>query len=359
MRTIFLTGYPGYLGSALLPRLVRRAPDSRVVCLVQERYRQHAADRLAADVPEAGDRVQLVTGDIGEPGLGLSGSALDARAVEEVYHLAAIYDLGVPDAVAERVNVEGTRHVLDWAAACPSLARFHHVSTCFVSGRHPGLFRETQLEHGNLFNNAYERTKYLAEVLVWRRMTAGFPGTVYRPAIVVGDSRTGATQKYDGPYFAFQWLLRQPGVAFMPVVGDPDATHLNVVPRDFVLDAIVALSGDPATVGRTYQLADPEALTVAQMLEVVGSLLRKRIVRVPLPRDLARWSLERAPGVQALLRIPPSVVDYFTHPTHYDVRESREALATHGIAPPRFAAYAPALLDYMRRHPDVGSAAMA
>jgi nucleoside-diphosphate-sugar epimerase len=284
---------------------------------------------------------------------------VDRREVEEVFHLAAVYDLGVEDAVAERVNVEGTRRVLEWTADCPALARFHYVSTCYVSGRHPGRFLETQLEHGNLFNNAYERTKYLAEVLVWRRLTAGLPGTIYRPSIVVGDSRTGATQKFDGPYHAIQWVLRQPRVAVMPVVGDPGATYLNVVPRDFVVDAIEALSRDPDAVSRTYQLADPDPLTVAGMLEVLAHVLDKRIIRVPLARELARWALGRVPGVQALLRIPPPVVDYFTHPTLYDVRVARDALDHHGIAVPRFAEYAPRLVDFMRRNAQVGSVGMA
>ena len=76
-------------------------------------------------------------------------------------------------------------------------------------------------------------------------MRAGMPATIYRPSIVVGDSRTGETQKYDGPYFAMQWLLRQKRVAIMPVVGSPSDTEFNVVPRDFVIDAITWLSGAP------------------------------------------------------------------------------------------------------------------
>jgi len=119
-----------------------------------------------------------------------------------------------------KVNVEGTRHMLDFADGCSSLRRFQYVSTCYVSGRYAGIFRETDLSKGQTFNNFYEETKYLAEVEVQEQMRQGLPATIYRPAIVVGDSRTGDTQKYDGPYFAIRWLLRQPGIAIMPVVGD-------------------------------------------------------------------------------------------------------------------------------------------
>jgi thioester reductase-like protein len=359
MRTILLTGYPGFLGAALLPRLVRRDPGARVACIVQSRFLAAARARLAADLPDAHGRVTLLPGDITHEGLALPAGALDPRDVTEAYHLAAIYDLAVRPEVGERVNVEGTRQVLDWLGACPSLERLHYVSTCYVSGRHPGLFRETQLEHGNAFNNAYERTKYQAEVLVRRRMDGGMPATIYRPSIVVGDSRSGETQKFDGPYFAFQWLLRQGRTAFMPVVGDPGLTRLNLVPRDFIVDAIVALGADAGTVGATFQLADPHALTVAELLEALASALGKRIVRVPLAEGLAAWSLRAVPGVQGLLRIPPATVPYFTHPTHYDTAQATEALRDSGVTVPRLPSYLPVLLDFMRRRPDVGSAAMA
>ena len=109
-----------------------------------------------------------------------------------------------------RINVDGTRNVLDFAQEARNLRRLHYVSTCYVSGRTAGVFTEHDLEKGQSFNNYYEETKYLAEVEVQQRMRAGLPTTIYRPAIVVGDSRTGATQKYDGPYFVIRWLLRQP-----------------------------------------------------------------------------------------------------------------------------------------------------
>src|SRR5207247_6389267 len=131
----------------------------------------------------------------------------------------AIYDLSVSRDAGMRVNVDGTRHVLDFAERCPSLQRFHYVSTCYVSGRHHGVFGEDDLDVGQRFNNFYEETKFLAEVEVRRR--SGLPVTIYRPSVVVGDSRTGETQKFDGPYFVIQWILRQPRVAFLPVVGRP------------------------------------------------------------------------------------------------------------------------------------------
>ncbi|MFL5561551.1 MAG: SDR family oxidoreductase, partial [Gemmatimonadaceae bacterium] len=261
--------------------------------------------------------------------------------------------------IALRVNTHGREHVLHFAAQCASLERLHYVSTCYVSGRYRGIFREANLDVGQMFNNHYEETKYLAEVAVRRMIRGGLPATIYRPSIVVGDSRTGETQKYDGPYFAMQWLLRQRHFALMPVVGRPSATEFNVVPRDFVVEAIAWLSAQSSSLGATYALADPHPLTVDGILHALADSTERTMVRVPLPLTVAKWSIERMPGVFELLRIPSSAVDYFVHPTRYDTSAASAALAGSGIVCPRFTEYAPALVRFMSAHPEVGSAAMA
>jgi nucleoside-diphosphate-sugar epimerase len=360
--TIVFTGFPGFLGSELLPRVLAREPAAHAVCVVQRRFLPLARERLAVlesrHVSLHG-RVQLAEGDIVDANLGLRDADTIKPRVTAIYHLAALYDLSVARDVAMRVNVQGTERVLHFAAQCPRLERLHYVSTCYVSGRHPGVFRESDLDVGQTFNNHYEETKYLAEVAVRRMMRGGLPATIYRPSIVVGDSTTGETQKYDGPYFAMQWLLRQKRVAIMPVVGRPGDSEFNVVPRDFVVDAIAWLSGLPSSRGATYALADPNPLTVDEILRAMAAHTERTMVRVPLPLAVAKWSIERLPGVYELLRIPSSAVDYFVHPTRYETRLASAALAGSGIACPRFTDYAPALVRFMRGHPEVGSAAMA
>ncbi len=360
--TILFTGYPGFLGRELLPRVLGRDAAARAVCLVQARFldEARAAVRdLEAARPALAGRIELVEGDIGEPDLGVAGLDALARDVAEIYHLAAIYDLSVPRALAERVNVDGTRHVLDLAARCPRLARLHYVSTCYVSGRHAGIFTEEDLDKGQTFNNFYEETKFAAEVLVRERMAAGLPATIYRPAIVVGDSATGATQKLDGPYYILRWLLRQPRVALLPVIGDPGRFRLNVVPRDFVVDGIAYLSGRPDTIGRTFALADHDPPTCDEALQAMASASGRRVLRVPLPLRLAKALIDHVPGVDRLLQIPSSLVDYMVHPTHYDTRATLAALAPAGLAAPRFAAYAGNLAAFVRGNLALGSAAMA
>ena len=361
--TIFFTGFPGFLGSALLPRVLERRAGDVAVCLVQTRFADVARARvemLEARFPSVRGRIRLVEGDITQPGLGLAdGRALQAD-LSEIYHLAAIYDLSVTREAGLRINVDGTRHVVDFAQSVPRLERLHYASTCYVSGRHVGIYAETDLDLGQRFNNYYEETKFLAECYVQERMRAGLRATIYRPAIVVGDSRTGATQKFDGPYFLFQLLLRQPRLAVMPVVGNPELTRVNVVPSDFVTDAIAHLSGLSQSAGKVYQLADPAPLTVAEMLQSLARATRRSIVRLPLPRRLARFGLERVPGVYRCLRVPASALDYLDFPTHYASTNTQSDLAGTGIVAPPLRSYLARLVDFMRSHPNAAtSAAMA
>lgn len=345
--TLFFTGYPGFLGTELLPRLLRRDPEATALCLVQPKFAALARERARP----LGDRVRFVEGDITSP--------IDAPPddVTEIYHLAAVYDLSIPRELGMRVNVDGTCHVLDFAERCRGLRRLEYVSTCYVSGHYAGVFRESDLDVGQRFNNYYEETKFLAEVEVRKR--AGLPATVYRPAVVVGDSATGATQKFDGPYFVMRWLLRQPRIALLPVVGRPSRYRFNVVPRDFIVDAVEALSGRDDAIGRTFQLADPEPLTVDETIDTIARATNRTVIRIPLTRGIAKFAIDHVPGVYRLMRIPSPAVDYFVHPTSYDTTNAQAALAAAGIRVPRLREYAGRLVDFVRAHPEIGSAAMA
>ena len=361
MSVVFFTGFPGFLGSELLPRVLARSADAEAVCLVQPKFSALARERAArieVAHPALRGRIRVVEGDITSPGLGLGGLGELKRQVSEVYHLAAVYDLSVGLGMAMKVNVDGTRNVLNFAKECADLSRFQYVSTCYVSGRHPGVFTEEHLEEGQAFNNFYEETKYLAEVEVQADMRRGLPATIYRPAIVVGDSTTGATQKYDGPYFVIQWLLRQPRLAIMPVIGDPEATELNVVPRDYVTDAITYLSARAESAGHVYNLADPAPLTVDAMLDTLETATGRTMIRVPLPLSAAKGAIDHVPGVYPLMRIPSSAIDYFVHPTRYGTARTQADLAGSGIRCPRFPEYADRLVAFVREHPEIGSAAM-
>lgn len=317
-------------------------------------------EQIALADPRLASRVDLVEGDIRAPDLGLSSSdRRRAAAATSIWHLAAVYDLSVGRDVAQTVNVDGTRNLLDLARECEALERFHYVSTCYVSGRYPGVFGEEDLEKGQSFNNHYEETKYLAEIEVRRAIEEGLPATIYRPAIVVGDSRTGETQKLDGPYYIIRWMIRQPWPALVPVFGDPTETRVNLVPRDFVTSAILHLSSLPHSRAKTYHLADPEPLSVAELLAVLARATGKRVRTFRAPLGPVRWMLRQVPGARRLTGIPPEALDYFVHPTHYTAFQTRADLQGSGLAVPPFRDYAAQLVEYMRAHPSVGSGAMS
>lgn len=361
MSTILFTGFPGFLGSALLPSLLASDRSRTATCLVQRKYADLASRRvreLVAGRPDLGGRIHLAEGDLTLPDLGLEGADEIASEVSEIYHLAAVYDLEVSREVAVAVNVEGTRHVIELARRCPSLRRLHHVSTCYVSGRHPGAFSETDLEVGQSFNNHYEETKYLAEIEVQMAAEAGLPSTIYRPAIVVGDSDTGQTVKYDGLYYMIRFLLRQPRIAVMPMIGDPKRAWVTLVPRDFVVRAITHLADIEASAGRVYQLADPDPPTVEELGDILASATRRRLVRVRLPAALARSALERR-LIRRITGLPAALVDYYVHPTIYRTDRTRADLEGSGIVLPSFGSYAESLVSFVIDNPDMASEAMA
>lgn len=348
MPAIFFTGFPGFLGSEMLPRVLKRS-DDYALCLVQPKFRALAEERAAKIDAK---RIRLVEGDLTQP-----LDHIDVSDVREIYHFAAVYDLSVPREPAMKINVTGTTRILDLAERAPRLERLHYISTCYVSGRWPGLFLESDLEKGQRFNNYYEETKQLAEIEVRKRMTR-IPSTVYRPSVVVGDSVSGATQKFDGPYFVLQWLLRQPKIAVLPVAGRPSRYTFNCVPRDFVMNAMEYLSGLKTNAGKTYALADPAPLTVDETIDTMAAAAERKVIRVPMPKSMAKGALRYVPGVYRLMRIPPAAVDYFVHPTTYDTTNTTADLAGSGIVAPRLRDYAPRLAAFVRAHPEIGSAAM-
>ncbi len=361
MNTLLMTGFPGFLGSALLPRLLARREDTRAVCLVQKRHLRLARERvheLSMTHPDTAGRVELVEGDITAPDLAVAPGRVDLDDVTEVWHLAAVYDLSVPAEVAHRVNVTGTANVLELCGSLPRLGRLHHVSTCYVSGRYDGEFPEDGLDEGQTFRNHYESTKFEAEMLVRKAMADGLPATIYRPGIVVGDSRTGETQKYDGPYFLATFLRRQLRLALVPAVGDADRVKVCLVPRDFVVEAMDELSVLDESAGRTYALTDPRPPTVRHLVDTFARRLGKRVLWLSLPLRPTRLVVEWVPGMERLLGLPAEALDYFASPTTYATTNTTTDLAGSGLVCPGFDSYADRLLDFMLEHPEYDAAAM-
>jgi nucleoside-diphosphate-sugar epimerase len=354
---ILVTGFPGFIAGRLLRRLVDERPDADFYLLVEPRFcfvAKRACERLEAEQPELRGRWQVVTGDIRHDALGidLESQAFLRPRVRELWHLAAIYDLAVPQSIAYAVNVDGTDRVLDFCESLPDFERLQYVSTCYVAGERTGRIFEDELDCGQEFKNHYESTKFWAEARVRRRMSA-VPSTIYRPAIVVGDSTTGETLKGDGPYAVVQLLDRLPRWLPFVHVGRSDAP-VNVVPVDFVVEAMVALSSMDAAVGGTFALADPTPLPARDFLELTLDAMNRApaLGRVP-PRAVERvLGNERA---RDALGLTPESLAYFNHPATFDVSNTARLLGD-DLHCPRVDEYWPRLIDYARNNPQIFSA---
>jgi thioester reductase-like protein len=359
-RAVLFTGFPGFIGARLIPRLLELQPDTDFVCLVQEKFlpaARKSEEEMASAHPGTKGRLELVAGDITMPGLGLADeeSGRLQKRLTGCHHLAAIYDLAVSRELGLRVNVEGTRNVVGFLKDCPKLERFDYVSTAYVSGTAVGVYRETDLDVGQRFKNFYEETKFLAEIEV---AESGLPSTIYRPGIVVGDSKTGVTAKFDGPYFSLNAmrLLPSPGV-FMKV-GTGEAP-VNLVPVDFVLEAIARLSTWPGAIGKTYNLTDPKPLTAFQIEELFAHALGKSFIYVPIPLPVAKL-IFAPPPVEKWFGMPSQTLDYFDHVVMYDCTQATKDLARFGVKCPSFTDYAQRLVGFYLKHVgEISGGAMA
>jgi len=347
--THLVTGFPGFIGRRLVTALLEREPDDRVIALVEPRM--VGAARAAVLAIDGGPRIEVLPGDITDPRLALGDDRYARLAAEAtvVHHLAAIYDLAVPAPIAHRVNVEGTGNVLAFCRAAERLERLNYVSTAYVAGDRTGVVYEHELDRGQGFKNHYESTKFQAEV--WVRSELGrIATTIYRPAIVVGDSRTGETQKFDGPYYALRFIAASAarGVA-APNIGRGE-TPFNVVPVDFIVAAMVELGRLEAAVGETVHLCDPEPLSSAEMFELLAGLYGARHASYRVPPRLVGAALRLRPVRDFYGGVPAESIRYLNHPVRYDTRRAGELLAASGLRCPRFSEYAPAMVSFFRAH---------
>jgi len=346
-RTFFLTGYPGFIGKRLAAELVRAEPESKMFLLVQPKFLKDAK-KYARSLPGGGKNVELLQGDIVDMHLGLSSAEYNQLCdeVTDIFHLAAISYLGVPPSTARKVNVEGTRNVLELAHDARHLRRFNHFSTAYVSGDRVGVIAEDELDLGQQFRNAYEQTKFAAEKLVRKAGERGLETVIYRPSIVVGDSKTGEIDRFDGPYYMGILLVTSPLSVPLPLPGNGVAP-LNVVPIDFLTRAVVHIAFEPRAAGRTFHLVDPNPMSSRRVYELIAEKANKRLPKLTVPHRAADVLL-RLPGVEKLLRPQRAAIGYVNHLAIYNCRNTLELLDGTGIRCPPLTSYLDTLVGYVK-----------
>jgi NAD(P)-dependent dehydrogenase (short-subunit alcohol dehydrogenase family) len=359
----FVTGGTGFIGSYLIGNLLKRGKP--VYVLVRRGSTKKLAalrERWNADEKQ----IVAVPGDITKANLGLaSGDMAKLKGrVDHFFHLAAIYDLQAPADAQEKANIEGTRNAVKFADAI-GVGCFHHVSSIAAAGLYEGVFREDMFEEAEELDHPYFRTKHEAEGVV--RHESKRPFRIYRPGFVVGDSKTGYIDKIDGPYYFFKAIqkMRKMLPQWMPTIGI-EGGRINIVPVDFVADALDWIAHKRGLDGKTFHLTDPEPHRIGEVLNIFAEaahapLMTMRVNAklfgfIPLPILHGLGSL--APVKRAVrvvltdLGIPRDVFQFVNWPTRYDNREATRALKGSGIEVPRLQSYAPALWDYWERHLD-------
>lgn len=365
MTTYFVTGATGFIGRRLLTRLLARAGTDTVYALV----RPTSADKLTRLFEETPgvERLVPVTGELTEPALGVT---TELRGIDHLLHLAASYDLTASEQTNHDANVTGTSNVLEFARRA-RVGRLHHVSSIAVAGDHAGRFTERDFDLGQRFTSPYHATKFEAEKLV--RDQSDVPYTVYRPSAVVGDSRTGEMDKVDGPYYFLPTISRlaaAPAGLRLPGI---ELGATNLVPVDYVVDAIDELMHRDSPTGSTYHLGSPRpqpltevynAFAAAAGAPSIGPNLPTRPSNVALGLGkglgkLADRAAGRIPGgreTQAAvldeLGIPRDVLPHLSMRVEFDTTETTTALAGNGIDLPELRDYARPLYEYWRSHLD-------
>jgi len=359
----FVTGATGFIGRHLLERLLER--KGTIHCLVRKESLGKFQE-LREQLGVGEERLVAVVGDLAKPKLGVTPAQQRQLAgkVKHFFHLAALYDLAADAESQIAANVEGTRHALELSDALKA-GCFHHVSSIAAAGLYSGVFREDMFDEAEELDHPYFRTKHDSEGLV--RKEYARPYRIYRPGIVIGDSRTGEIDKIDGPYYFFRLIkkMRQTLPPWMPTIG-LEGGRINLVPVDWVAAALDHIAHKPALDGHTFHLTDPAPRRIGEVLNLFARAGHAPQMTMRLDARMfgfipagVRGAIANLPPVKrvvgVLLRdlgIPPAVMKFISYPTRFDSRETERALKGSKIRLPKLDDYAWRLWDYWERHLD-------
>lgn len=361
----FITGGTGFIGKHLIRELLKRKRVGTVHVLVRSGSKKKF-NVMKAELGDAGEKLQAVTGDLTRTRLGVAKAQREALKgkIDHFFHLAAIYDLSADADDQYKANVEGTRNAIDLAEEIGA-KRFHHMSSIAAAGLFPGIFREDMFEEAVGLDNPYFKTKHDSEGIV--REECAVPWRVYRPGIVVGDSQTGEMDKVDGPYYFFKAIQKMRNMlpSWMPTLGI-EGSRLNIVPVDYVVKATLHIAHKPKLDGRAFHLTDPKPKRIGEVLNLFAEAAHapKMTMRVDarmfsfIPSSV-RSALSMVPPVRRItnqvlndLGLPPDVLKFVNYPTRFDNRDAEIALKGSGITVPKLDDYAWRLWDYWERHLD-------
>jgi NAD(P)-dependent dehydrogenase (short-subunit alcohol dehydrogenase family) len=360
----FVTGATGFIGKRLVKKLLER--KGAVVHFLIRKESESKVAALRSYWGASAARLVPVFGDLTAKKLGVSAEEIKKLKgqIDHFYHLAAVYDLEADETSQIAVNIEGTRNTVEFAKAIDA-GHFHHVSSIAAAGLYEGVFREDMFEEAENYEHPYFMTKHESEKIV--RKECKVPWSVYRPAAVVGDSRTGEMDKIDGPYYFFKLIqrMRQLLPPWMPSIG-LEGGRINIVPVDFVVAALDHISHEQKAGGKCFHLVDPVGYRVGDVLNILSkaahapkmNLFVNAALLGFIPKSVKKGLMALGPvrriqqAVMKDLALPDDILTFVNYPTRFDCRETQAALAGSGIACPTLDDYAWRLWDYWERHLD-------
>ncbi|MEO6362265.1 MAG: SDR family oxidoreductase [Caldimonas sp.] len=364
----FVTGATGFIGKRLVRTLLARR-GAIVHFLLRRESEGKLAELLGFWGLGQGGKARAIPvyGDLTAKKLGVAGDDIKKLKgqVDHVYHLAAVYDLSADAESQIAVNIEGTRAVVEFAKTIDA-GHLHHVSSIAAAGLYEGVFREDMFDEADGLDHPYFMTKHESEKIV--RKESKVPWTVYRPALVVGDSTTGEMDKIDGPYYFFKLIqrMRQLLPPWMPSIGI-EGGRINIVPVDFVVAALDHISHLKVQLDkRCFHLVDPLGYRVGDVLDILSraahapkmNLFVNAALLGFIPKSVKKGLMALAPvrrvkvAVLKDLGLPEDMMTFINFPTRYDCRETLAALKGSGIECPKLDDYAWKLWDYWERHLD-------
>ncbi|MCA1031243.1 SDR family oxidoreductase [Bacillus timonensis] len=334
--TYLITGFPGFISTEMIKALIEKKIAKQIYVLVLPGM----LEKARTSINEINDYHQLdpttismIVGDITKDDLGISLQVKNelSASVTHVLHLAAIYDLAVPREIAYKVNVEGTKNVNSLILSLPSLKRYIYFSTAYVAGNRTGTLYENELVMPQSFKNHYEQTKYEAEKLV-REIAETIPTTIIRPGIVKGHSKTGETNKFDGPYFMLNFLERLKFSPVIPFIGKGNV-KVQLVPIDYIIAATIFLGHNEIGVNKTYHLTDPSPYTVREVYKWITEAHLHKIPRGTVPVSFVKLLLSFQ-LIRKLFHIEKEALDYFTWDAQFDSTNAQKDLEKANITCP-------------------------
>jgi thioester reductase-like protein len=342
-----LTGFPTFLARRLAAHILEQEPRTLVYAIVRAKFAEEAQQVVSAWPKTHRERFVIVEGDAAAMDLGLSGVEFRALSneIDRIHHAAHVTYLGVDQTTAQELNVGGTNEILELARASRSLKCLILHSTAEVSGDRTGIVLEDELEARQRFPTFVAETRARAEKLA-RRAMSEMPIAVVRPATIVGDSKTGEIDRFDGPYLLILLIVTTPAEIAVPLPARGD-TPLNLVPIDFVVRASHAIGRDPRAPGKTFHLVDPNPVSAKRAFELVARAGGRPSPRGFIPTNLTK-ALLRTPGLERFAKSPRAFVERLATPVRFDARNAETILASAGIACPPFESYVEEVVDYVR-----------